>query len=303
MTRPMMPALLACLLASASLTLPALAQTQPAKPAAAASKPVLEKYDANTVLSTVNGKAITLGELVTARSSLPAQVQQMDAESLMEGLLEQSIDEILLHQAAQSAKLDQSEVFKRRLAAVQRAMLAELYIRNKVEAGLTPEVVKKRYEQEIAKMPKVEEVRARHILVETEAEAKEIVALLAKGGDFGKLAETRTKDPSGVANGGDLGYFRKEMMVPEFSEAAFKLKKGEVSAPVKTSFGWHVIKLEDRRDQPAPSFEQIGDQIRAAIGRELAGAEIKKLRDAAKIERAEKLPPADAIHKDELLKN
>ena len=133
-----------------------------------------------------------------------------------------------------------------------------------------------------------ERVRARHILVPTETEAKTILAEVKKGTDFAELAKQKSKDPGAAAEGGDLGYFSKEQMVPEFSEAAFKLEKGQVSEPVKSQFGWHIIKVEDKRSKPVPEFEKVKDQVETYVMRKSQGEFIAKLRESAKIERLDK---------------
>ena len=131
-------------------------------------------------------------------------------------------------------------------------------------------------------------MRARHILVPTEDEAKAILAEIKKGTDFAELAKQKSKDPGAAAEGGDLGYFTKDQMVPEFAEVAFKMNKGEVSDPVKTQFGWHIIKVEDKRNKPVPAFEQVKDQIETFVARRAQAEYIAKLREAAKVERLDK---------------
>jgi peptidyl-prolyl cis-trans isomerase C len=137
-----------------------------------------------------------------------------------------------------------------------------------------------------------EEVRARHILVEKEDEAKAILADLKKGGDFESIAKSKSKDPGAAAQGGDLGYFAKEQMVPEFAEVAFKLPKGQLSDPVKSQFGWHIIKVEDKRKKPAPEFDKVKDQVETYVVRKAQADMITKLREGAKVERLDK--PAEA---------
>jgi peptidyl-prolyl cis-trans isomerase C len=134
-----------------------------------------------------------------------------------------------------------------------------------------------------------DEVRARHILVENEDEAKAIVDQLRGGADFATLAKEKSKDP-GAADGGDLGYFTKEQMVPQFSEVAFRMYPGQLSNPVKTQFGWHVIKLEDKRTRQPPEFDQVKDQIEGYLARKAQTEYIAKLRQSAKIERLDKRP-------------
>jgi peptidyl-prolyl cis-trans isomerase C len=137
------------------------------------------------------------------------------------------------------------------------------------------------------------EVHARHILVETEAEAKDILAELRKGTDFAELAKQKSKDP-GAQEGGDLGFFTKDQMVPEFAEVAFKLEPGQLSDPVKTQFGWHIIRVEEKRKRPVPPYEQVKDQVVTFVTRKTQAEMISKLRDGAKIERLDAPAPAPA---------
>jgi peptidyl-prolyl cis-trans isomerase C len=146
------------------------------------------------------------------------------------------------------------------------------------------------YDQAVKEMGKEEEVHARHILLKTEDEAKAVLADLKKGGDFEKLAKEKSTDPSAKTNGGDLGYFGKGQMVPEFADAAFKLNKGDLSEPVKSQFGWHVIRSEDKRTKPVPEFDKVKPQLEQFVVRNAQASLIKKLRDEAKIE---KLPAPD----------
>ena len=148
--------------------------------------------------------------------------------------------------------------------------------------------MKKVYDEAVKSMGNEQEVRARHILVPSEDEAKAILAEVKKGTDFAELAKQKSKDPGAAAEGGDLGYFGKAQMVPEFAEVAFKLNKGEVSDPVKTQFGWHIIKVEDKRNKPVPSFENVKDQIETFVARRAQADYIAKLRLAAKVERLDK---------------
>src|SRR5829696_7345586 len=143
------------------------------------------------------------------------------------------------------------------------------------------------------------EVHARHILVETEDEAKASAAELKKGGDFAELAKKKSKDP-GAADGGDLGFFTKDQMVPEFSAVAFTLEPGKISDPVKSQFGWHIIKVEEKRSRQAPGFDQVKGQIETYVTRKAQADYVAKLREAAKVERMDK--PAEPAAKPEAAK-
>ena len=152
-------------------------------------------------------------------------------------------------------------------------------------SAVTDQAMRKVYDEAVKQMAGESEVRARHILVATEPEANAILAEIKKGTDFAELARQKSKDPGAAAEGGDLGYFSKEQMVPEFAEVAFKLEKGQLSDPVKTQFGWHIIKVEDKRNKPAPDFAQVKDQVETFVMRKAQADFITKLREGAKIER------------------
>ena len=149
------------------------------------------------------------------------------------------------------------------------------------------------YDDAVKQMPAEQEVHARHILVPTEDEAKAIEAELKKGADFAALAKEKSKDP-GAADGGDLGYFTKDQMVPEFAEAAFKLDKGQISDPIHTQFGWHIIKVEEKRNRKAPDFDQVKAQIETYVTRKAQADYVAKLRETAKIERMDQPDAAAA---------
>ena len=194
---------------------------------------------------------------------------------------------IVLSQAAEQQKLGERPDVKHRLAFDRNRLLMEALLQDAGKAAVSDEAEHKVYEEAIKQMASEEEVHARHILVPTEDEAKAILAQLKSGADFAALAKEKSKDP-GAAEGGDLGYFTKEQMVPEFAAVAFKLDKGELSDPVKTQFGWHIIKVEDKRIKPTPTFDQVKTQIDNYIVAPGAGAMVEKLRSAANIERLDK---------------
>jgi peptidyl-prolyl cis-trans isomerase C len=155
------------------------------------------------------------------------------------------------------------------------------------KAATTDEAMKKVYEEASKQITGEQEVHARHILVETEDEAKAIAEELKKGADFAELAKKKSKDP-GASDGGDLGFFTKDQMVPEFSAVAFALEPGKISDPVKSQFGWHIIKVEEKRNRKAPDFEQVKAQIETYVTRKAQADYVAKLREAAKVERMDK---------------
>ncbi|MGD1868581.1 MAG: peptidylprolyl isomerase [Neomegalonema sp.] len=278
----------------------ALAQTSTETPAEAQAA-ALTEYDAGTVVATVGDRQSTLGELIAARGALPAQLQsQLPDNVIFEGLLAQLIDEEVLANAAEAAGTADDSAVAQRLAAARRTILAEAYMASIVEPQLTEEALQTRYDEQVASNPQGEEVRARHILVATEDEAKDVIARLEDGATFEDLAREVSTGPSG-ANGGDLGFFRQGQMVPAFEEAAFALEAGGVSAPVQTQFGWHVIKLEERRELAPPAFNQVQNELRDELARELAQAQLETLKETIAVASPDALPPASSIREDELL--
>jgi peptidyl-prolyl cis-trans isomerase C len=239
---------------------------------------------ANPVIATVDGVDITKADLDLAEANIDPQLSQLPAEQKRLAALSSLIDAKLIAGKAKGEKLDETPEFKERVAFILDRELHNAYFKKHVVDAVKDEDVKARYEAEIKAMPKQEEVRARHILVKTEDEAKAVIKALGEGKDFAELAKEKSTDPN-KSDGGDLGYFRKGQMVPEFETAAFAMQKGEVSkTPVKTQFGWHVIKLEDKRIAPPPPLEQVKDQIRQIIMRDKYLELIKASKDATKIE-------------------
>jgi len=238
------------------------------------------------VVAKVNGAEIRQSDLALAEEDLGQNIPQMPPEGKREYLITFVADMMLVAKAAEAKKLGDSEEFKRKVAYARTKLLMEQILQSEAKAAVTEEAMRKVYNDAIAQVSKETEVRARHILVETEDEAKAIVAELKKGADFAELAKSKSKDP-GSADGGDLGYFTKDQMVPEFSEVAFKLDKGALSDPVKSQFGWHVIKVEDKRERQPPEFEKVKDQLESYLVRKSQSELITKLRAEGKIERVE----------------
>ncbi len=242
------------------------------------------------VIARVNGVDIRQSDLAMAEEDMGAEMAQVPPDQKRDQLITYLSDIILVSQAADQKKLGESDEFKRRLAMLRNKVLMGLALQSEVKSALTDEAFRKVYDEAVKSMTPQEEVRARHILVENEEEAKAIAEQLKGGADFATLAKEKSKDP-GAAEGGDLGYFGKDQMVPEFAEVAFKMYPGQVSNPVKTQFGWHIIKVEDKRTRPVPEFEKVKDQIESFLTRKTQTEYVAKLRQNAKIERLDK--PAD----------
>ncbi len=237
------------------------------------------------VLARVNGHDVRSSAVMALIRRLPQQTQEVPMEKLVPAMVDTLINTQLIEEAAEKEHLQNDPEVKRRLAAAEIEIIRQLYIERLVDKDLTDQKLHAEYNAYIKSVPRGEEIDARHILVKTEAEAKQIIAQLEHGADFVKLAKERSIDPAGKELGGDLGWFAKDQMVPEFADAAFALKVGQFTkTPVKTRFGWHVVKLVDRRMAPPPSFDDVKRQLVMRIQGEVIGATVKELRSHAKIE-------------------
>ncbi|SSC71481.1 unnamed protein product [Ciceribacter sp. T2.26MG-112.2] len=224
--------------------------------------------DADAVVAKVGKLEITQSDLDLAIANLDPQLAQLPDEQKKVAALSGAIDVKLLAGNADGEGLKDDAEFKKRMAFIADRELHNIYFKKHVVDAVTEDDVKARYEKEIAALPKQEEVSARHILVKTEEEAKAIIADLDAGKDFIELAKEKSTDPN-KSEGGDLGYFTKGRMVPEFEEAAFAMEKGTYTkTPVKTQFGFHVIKLEDKRDAAPPAYETVAQQVRQLVMRD-----------------------------------
>lgn len=270
------------LLATTSLS---LAQTAPA----AAPDPVVAK---------VGGSEIHASDLTEAAQTLPEEMRGMPQPMLYPMLLDQLIDRRIIVMAAKKQNLQSDPAVKKQIDRATDNALQNALLSRDIAPTLTDDAIKTRYEQNFAGKSGEEEVHARHILVPDEALAKSIIAQLKAGGDFAELAKQNSKDP-GAASGGDLGFFKKSDMLPEFADAAFALKPGEFTEiPIKTRFGWHVIKLEERRAAPPASLEQVRDEIRQGLIQEGVSKVLTAAKEGVKVEKfkadGSAMDPADA---------
>jgi peptidyl-prolyl cis-trans isomerase C len=237
------------------------------------------------VIATVDGQTITEADLTTAMSDLDQQFARLPEDQRRAAALSAVIEIKLLAEEAKAKGFDKDADFQRRMAFLNDRALHSETIQKEVTDKITDEDIRKRYDTEIAATPPANEVHARHILVKTKEEAEAIIKELDAGGDFEKIANEKTSDPSGKTSGGDLGWFGQGQMVPEFEKAAFALEPGSYTKePVQSQFGWHVIKLEDKRAKQPPAFEQVKEQFRNLIVREKYFALVKEKRDASKVE-------------------
>src|ERR1700743_309014 len=251
------------------------------------------RADDNPVLAKVNGSEIHQIDMALAEEELRPTLDKMDPATKQANLLSFLIDMKLVDKAAEDKKGADSDEFKKRLAFARDRLLMDTLLANEGKAATTDEAMKKVYDDAAKQITSEQEVHARHILVETEDEAKEVEKELKAGADFAELAKKKSKDP-GASDGGDLGFFTKDQMVPEFSAVAFSLQPGQISDPVKTQFGWHIIKVEEKRDRKAPEFAQVQDQIEADVTHKAQADYVAKLRENAKIERMDQAANAPA---------
>jgi peptidyl-prolyl cis-trans isomerase C len=258
----------------------------------------LYAQDKDPLVAKVNGVEVHQSDLTVAEEEA-GQIPPMSPEAKQDYLIQFVADMILVSKAAEDKKLGDAPEFKRKTEFARKKLLMEGLLQSVGKDALTDDAMHKVYDEAVKQIGEEKEVHARHILFrapagdekaskEAEDKIKAVIARLKKGEDFAKVAGEVTEDPSGKANGGDLGYFSKDQMVPEFSEAAFKLENGQISDPVKTQFGWHVIKVEDKRVKPAPKFEEVKPQIENFVVRKAQAEMVTKLRAEAKIERMDK---------------
>lgn len=235
---------------------------------------------ADPVLAKVNGVEIHQSDLTMAEAdvgeSLPADTKGDKRRDL---LLSYLINVNLLSQAAEAKKIDKAPDFAKRIAFARKKVLVQAMMEQDAKKSVTDADIKKFYDDNLKPQT---EVHARHILVETEAQAKEIEAKLKGGADFAKLAKEVSKDPG--SDGGDLGYITKDQVVPEFGNVAFSLEKGKISDPVKSQFGWHIIKIEDKRERQPPPFDSVKERIKTVLVQKAGDDLMKEARDKAKIE-------------------
>ncbi len=254
------------------------AQSPPAPPAAAAN--------ADPIVATVGGEPIRLTEVREAMAGLPPEAHSMPPQTVFPFVLDQLIDSRILVMAARKAGMDKDPAVQRQIAVAADRVLQTAILHRDIDPLISDAALKARFDKDMAGKSGEMEVHARHILVADEPTAKKITADLKKGGDFAALSKQYSKDPSAKEQGGDLGFFKKTDMVPEFADAAFALKDKEVTAaPVKTQFGWHVIQtLEHRTSQP-PTFEQVRDELRQQMVQAAVQKEVAEARTGVTIER------------------
>ena len=253
--------------------------------AALCVSPVLaqEKEVSDEVVAEVDGTPIRYSDIAMADEEMGAALAQLEPQLRFQYLLGMLIDRRVVALEAKEKHVDDDPAVKRRQEYFNEKALRDVYWVQLMQDKVTDEAVRAWYEKNIAEAPAEREAHARHILLESEEQAKKVAAEIDSGKSFEDAAKEYSRDP-GSPDDGDLGFFRKEEMVPEFAEAVFAMKPGEVSGPVQTQFGWHVIQLVEFRDLPRPTLEEAHDDIVRKIAREEGHKVMEKLRSDAKIE-------------------
>jgi peptidyl-prolyl cis-trans isomerase C len=277
-----------------ALVLPAAAGAQAPTPLPAAPAASPAPVDPNRVVATLDGAPITEGDIAAAAEDPALTLPGSDEKQKRDILIGYVIDLKLGAKAAAAAKLADSPEFQKKLAYMRDKLLVDEYLERETKKAITPEAARKLYDETAKTVPAEEEVRARHILVEGEDEAKKVAARVKGGEDFAKVAAEVSTDPGSKTDGGELGFFTKDRMVAPFAEAAFKMKPTEISDPVQSQFGWHVIQVEERRTKPVPTFEEMKDQIDQYLTRKAQQDVVLALRKSGKVERMEQPAAASA---------
>ncbi len=241
---------------------------------------------ADPVVARVNGDAIHRSDVMREMQMAGPQLQQLPPQMIYPQILQKMIATKVVAQKGYAEGMEKNAEVKERVKGLEAQVVAEAYVHKQIEPKITEAKIKERYDQLSAKFKPQDEVRARHVLVKTEAEADDVIKQIKGGADFAKLAEEKSKDTGSAKQGGDLGYFVHDAMVKAFADAAFGMKVGEVSdKSVKTEFGYHVIKVEDKRKSSPPPIAEVKEQIANQLGQELTNDEVKALEAKAKIEK------------------
>lgn len=219
-----------------------------------------KKGPQDVVVATIDGEEIYLSQIEKIAQQVP-QLAELPFDMIYPQLLQRYVNEEVLLKSAQDAEVQKDPKVREEIKNMRNTLLKRAYMEKRIDELATPEKLKELYLEELKTIKRQDEVHARHILVRTEKEANDIIIQLKAGADFTMLANAKSLDAAD-GNGGDLGYFQQNMMIPEFGEAVFALKKGQISQPIKTPFGWHVVLVEDRRLASPPAFEEVQDQLR-----------------------------------------
>jgi peptidyl-prolyl cis-trans isomerase C len=235
-------------------------------------------------VATVGGKAITEADLKLAEGEIGQEIANLPEATKRRVLVEYMIENVIFSEAAEGAKLAQGADYDQRLQYWRRRMLRDLYFEKTVRDTVKDADAKAFYDQQVASIKPEEEVRARHILVDSKEKAAELAGKIKGGAKFEDIAKENSKDPGSKENGGDLGYFGKGQMVPQFEETAFKMEKGQISEPIQTQFGWHILQLDDKRMKVAPPYEAVKERIMGSLINQKAQKLGTELREKSKVE-------------------
>ena len=250
----------------------------------------VKKFTDSSIVAEFNGVKVTLKEVLDQFKEIletqPAmkgkKFEDLD-KNMQESMIKGYVNSKLIENAAKTSKTQDSQAFKDKLEQVKQQLAQQMFIENIVKQKVSDSVINAEYDKIKKDLNGKEEVKASHILVEKEETAKEVKAKLDKGGKFAEIAKEYSTDEGSKANGGELGFFSKGQLVPEFENKAFSMKKGEISDPVKTQFGWHVIKLEEKRAVKAPTLEEAKPSIQNKLGREAIEQYIKELENKSNV--------------------
>ena len=290
MSNPTRRLLRAASLAALLAAVPALSSFAQDAAAPAAEAPAAEApaaVDPATVVASIGGETITEGDLAFAAEDMAQDLAQMPPEERRAFLVRILIDMKVMSNAARAAGMDQTPLFAQRQKYLEERALRRAYFAEAIAGSITEEAVRAEYDAFAAEFVPEDEIRASHILVETEEEANDLKAQIDGGADFVALAKEHSIDP-GAANGGDLGFFGRGMMVAPFEEAAFALAEpGAISAPVQSQFGWHIIKLEEKRQSAPPAFEQVAAQIQNQLLMDTFTAKVDELMSGVTVDIAD----------------
>lgn len=266
---------------AANAASPAKAQPDAAKAAAPASS----SLSPDTVIAKINGQPIKGAELLEMKNGMRPPSNMMPIEMVYDQLLDRLIDSKLVLDASKKAKMADDKEVKERVRKAEERIMQDVYLTREVGQKITPAIVEARYKKMSGEFKPQTEMKARHILVETEAQAKDIAARLKGGADFAALAKEKSIDKSSAENGGDIGFFSQDQVVEPFAKTAFALKDGEISAPVQSQFGWHIIQAVSRRDSKMPPLEEVKADVQQIIAEEMLKDMFAKLRESAKVEK------------------
>jgi peptidyl-prolyl cis-trans isomerase C len=249
----------------------------------------VQAQDSDPVVARVDGRDIRESEIALADRVIgPELSQQVTPEQKRDHLITYVTDMVLMAKEAEARKIPEKAEFARRLAFARDQVLMEMLLQSEGDSAATERAMRRAYRLAVRRMRNLAEMRARHILVEKEEEAQSVVAEIRKGGDFAEIARAKSRDPGSASAGGDLGWFTRDEVTADFAKAAFRLKAGQISRPVKTALGWHVIKVEDRRFRAIPKFEEMDGDVRHFVERTAQTDLVAALRAKARIERLDK---------------